>query len=139
MRTEFSHFMTGESVTIVAEFKNYGKPKFRGTLCNINPITHQQVCLFFYEKEYIPPEPVGFDEQYTCVKPKRINDKEINNIDHVWICADLKKDNGEDLQPKDKFILKGHIYSYPRKGGDMDFGFDAYSLPQPYNEQDRNL
>ena len=39
--------MAGESVTIVAEFINYGKRKFRGTSCNINPITHQQVCLFF--------------------------------------------------------------------------------------------
>ena len=99
----------------------------------------RKLVYFFYEKEYISPEPIEFPENYTCVKPISINDKEINNIDHVWICTDLKNDNGENLQPEDKFILKGHIYSYPRKGGGMDFGFDAYSLPQPYNEQDGNL
>lgn len=139
MRTEFSPFMTGESITMVVKFNNYGIPRFQGISCNINPITQKKVCLFFYEKEYIQPEPIEPPKLYTCVKPKRINGKEINHVDHVWICADLKKDNGEKLQPEDEFILKGHIYSYPRKGGGMDFGFDAYSLPQPYNEQDGNL
>lgn len=82
---------------------------------------------------------MGFDEQYTCIKPKHINGEEINHMDHIWICADLKKDNSKNFQPKDEFTLKEHIYSYPRKEGDMYFGLDVYSLPQPYNEQNGNI
>lgn len=127
MRTELCEFMNGASVEFVAEFIQYGKMNFVGKDEFVNPITQLIIPIEIYDPE-IPISPIAYMNKTTLVRPISINGIPINNITEMWIVQCLSSfPDGNLFKRGDKLQAYGHIRSYTRRNGTLDFCFVPYS------------
>lgn len=116
MRTELSQFMDGEPVLLVGEIIKLGGYKFDGDAkaSNVNPLTGIAFPAKFYPASVDPVKQIDYT---TMLRPIRVNDIEIKNIDHMWVSCNM------GLQEGTYFEAEGFIQSYTRKTGTSSFCF----------------
>ena len=116
MRTELSQFMDGEPVLLVGEIIKLGGYKFDGDAkaSNVNPLTG-----FAFPAKFYPVniDPVKLIDHTTMIRPIRVNDIEIKNIDHMLVSRNM------GLQEGTYFEAEGFIQSYTRKTETSSFCF----------------
>lgn len=130
MRKELSHYMNGESVTIIAEFIEYGQMKFDGEAnrTDVNPTNGLITPMEFYDNNCLI-EPMMNIDNTTAIKPLCINNNKlpVNNESHMWISECLEV-QGCELKPETKYEIQGHIYAYTRKNETQDYAIKPYSV-----------